>query len=212
MQNIIVSGTDPISNDLAEVIACTLASPHAMKKAQEELDVHVGKDRNVDKSDISNLVYLQAIVKETFRLSTSASSTTVVREALQDCQIDGYHVPAGTHVVVNGWQLHYDPRVWSDPCEIRPERFLTGRHAGVEPGAIIFEYFPFGSGRRSCPGISFSLQIIHLALARVIHGFDLAVPSDAPPLKLAHASSLGSLNSDPIQVLFTPRLSPDLYQ
>lgn len=81
MENISVSGTDPISNHLAEAIACTLASPHVLKKAQEEVDVHVGKDRNVDKSDISNLVYLRAIVKETFLLATSASSITVVREA-----------------------------------------------------------------------------------------------------------------------------------
>ncbi|KAJ8618496.1 hypothetical protein MRB53_014682 [Persea americana] len=127
--------------------------------------------------------------------------------------INGYHVPAGTQVMVNIWKLHQDPRVWSDPCQFRPERFLTS-HVGVEPRGQHFEYIPFGSGRRSCPGISFALQVIHLVLAHVIHGFDLAVPTDAP-FKTAQAQaqawSLGSPKSDPIKVHFNPRLSPELY-
>ncbi|KAJ8618498.1 hypothetical protein MRB53_014684 [Persea americana] len=209
---LILGGTDATSVNLARAIALVVTSPHVLKKAQEELDIHVGRDRNVDESDIKNLIYLQAIAKEALRLGPD-DSATVAREAMQDCKINGYHVPAGTQVMANIWKLHQDPRVWSDPCQFRPERFLT-KHAGVEPRGQHFEYIPFGSGRRSCPGISFALQVIHLVLARVIHGFDLAVPTDAP-FKTAQAQaqawSLGSPKSDPIKVLFNPRLSPELY-
>lgn len=212
LQSLILGGTDTTSVTLARAIALVLANPQVMEKAQEELDIHVGKGRSVDESDIKKLVYLQAIVKETFRHSPSAP-IGVPRETMQDCKIDGYHVPVGTQVIVNVWKLQQDPRVWSDPHEFQPDRFLTG-HAGVEPRGQHFEYIPFGSGRRSCPGISFALQVIHLVLARVIHGFDLAVPTDAP-FKTAQAQaqawSLGSPKSDPIKVLFNPRLSPELY-
>lgn len=211
LQSLILGGTDATSVNLAKAIALVMANPHVLKKAQEELEIHVGKDRNVDESDITNLVYLQAITKEALRLSPDDSAPGT-REAIQDCKIDGYHVAAGTQVMINVWKLQRDPRVWSDPCEFRPERFLTS-HAGVEPMGQHFEYIPFGSGRRSCPGISFALQVIHLALARVIHGFNLAVHTDAPINTVqAQAWSAGSRKSDPIQVLFTPRLSHKLYQ
>lgn len=210
MQALILGGTDATSVNLARAIALVVTSPHVLKKAQEELDIHVGKDRNVDESDIKNLIYLQAIAKEALRLGPE-DSATVAREAMKDFKINGYHVPAGTRVMVNIWKLHQDPRLWSDPLEFRPERFLTS-HEGVEPRGQHFEYIPFGSGRRSCPGISFALQVIHLVLARVIHGFDLAVPTDAPiKTAQAQAQSLGSPKSDPIKVLFNPRLSPNLY-
>ncbi|XXG60198.1 hypothetical protein AAC387_Pa04g2163 [Persea americana] len=64
---------------------------------------------------------------------------------------------------------------------------------------------------RTCPGISFALHVIYLALARVIHGFDLVVPSDAL-IKMSRAINFGTRNSDPIQVMFNPRLSQELYE
>lgn len=206
MQSIILGGTEGTSGNLARAISFVLTNPQVLKKAQEELDIHVGKDRNVDESDIANLVYLQAILKETLRL-TPDSSVTIAREAMHDCQVDGYHVPAGTRVMVNTWKLHRDPRVWSDPNEFRPERFLTS-HAGVEAMGQNFEYVPFGSGRRVCPGLSFALQVIHLAIARVIHSFDVAAFSQVEPLKMG----MGPGSSDSVQVLFSPRLSPELYR
>ncbi|KAJ8615261.1 hypothetical protein MRB53_034633 [Persea americana] len=112
---LILGGTDATSVNLARAIALVVTSPHVLKKAQEELDIHVGRDRNVDESDIKNLIYLQAIAKEALRLGPD-DSATVAREAMQDCKINGYHVPAaGTQVMVNIWKLHQDPRVWSDP-------------------------------------------------------------------------------------------------
>ncbi|KAI3686712.1 hypothetical protein L1987_80396 [Smallanthus sonchifolius] len=46
----------------------TSNNPLVLKKAQQELVNNVGRDRKVEESDMSNLVYLQAIIKETMRL------------------------------------------------------------------------------------------------------------------------------------------------
>jgi cytochrome P450 len=79
-------------------------------------------------------------------------------ESMEDCTLVGYHVPAGTRLLVNLPKLHHDPHVWVDPTEFRLERFLT-THKGVDVRGQHFELIPFGSGRRMCPGISFALQV-----------------------------------------------------
>ena len=96
----------------------------ALEKAQAELDIHVGKHRQVDGSDIKNLVYLQAIVKETLRFYPPGP-LSVPREAREDCTVVGFHIQAGTRLLVKIWKMHRDPGIWSDPLEFRPERFLS---------------------------------------------------------------------------------------
>ena len=75
-----------------------------MKQAQEELDIKVGRDRWVEQSDIQSLVYLKAIVKEALRLY-AAGTLLVPHEAMEDCSIGGYHIPKGTRLLVNAWNL-----------------------------------------------------------------------------------------------------------
>jgi cytochrome P450 len=50
------------------VMAELLQHPNIMKCAQAELDNIVGTNRLVEESDIQNLPYLQAILKENYRI------------------------------------------------------------------------------------------------------------------------------------------------
>ncbi|GAB2236101.1 hypothetical protein Droror1_Dr00027836 [Drosera rotundifolia] len=68
-----IGGSDTIAVTHTWALALLLNNGPALKKAQNELDMKIGKDRQVNESDIPKLVYLQAIVKETLRLSISAS-------------------------------------------------------------------------------------------------------------------------------------------
>jgi cytochrome P450 len=154
-----------------------LNNRRVLKKAQDELDVQVGKERAVKESDISQLVYLQAIVKEILRLYPPAP-LSAPREFCEDCIIGGYHVPKGTRLITNLWKIHIDPRIWSDPLTFQPERFLTTQK-DIDIRGKNFELIPFGSGRRVCPGISFGLQMIHLALASFLQMYEISTPSNA---------------------------------
>jgi cytochrome P450 len=134
---------------LTWTLSLLLNNQHVLRKAQDELNIHVGKDRHVDESDIKNFVYLQAIVKETLRLYPPAPIISL-RAAMEDCTLSlGYHVPAGTRLMVNAWKIHRNKHLWSDPLKFQPERFLTG-HKDIDVGGHNFELIPFGSGRRSC--------------------------------------------------------------
>ncbi|XP_059637725.1 cytochrome P450 CYP82D47-like [Cornus florida] len=203
-----LGATDSISVTLTWALSLLLNNPHALKKAQEELDIHVGRERQVTESDINNLVYLQAILKETLRLYP-AGQLLAPREAIEDCILGGYHVRAGTRLIVNLWKIHHDPRVWSDPFEFVPERFLT-THKELDVRGQHFELIPFGSGRRVCPGVSFALQITQLTLASLLHGFVVATPVDEP-VDMSESFGLSNPKATPLEVLITPRLSAELY-
>ncbi|XP_058082393.1 cytochrome P450 CYP82D47-like [Magnolia sinica] len=201
---LIIAGSDTTTASLTWALCLLLNNRDVLKKAKDELDIHVGRDREVDECDINNLVYLQAIVKETLRLYPSAP-VSVPHEATEDCQIGGFHVPASTRLFVNLWKLHRDPDVWSDPSKFQPERFIGG-HADVDFKGQRLEYIPFGAGRRSCPGYALALKILHLTLARLLHDFDITTPNDAP-VDMSEGIGLTLLKATQMEVILTPRRS-----
>ena len=190
-------------------LALLLNNRQALKKAKEELATYVGKDRHVEESDIKNLVYLQAIIKETLRLYPP-SPILALRAAMEDCTLsNGYHVTPGTRLLINVWQIHHDERVWTNPDEFQPERFLTS-HKDLDLRGQNYELLPFGAGRRACSGVSLALQVIHLSLASVLHCFEMDTPNNEP-VDMTESASLANVKATPLEVLLTPRLSPELY-
>ncbi|KAF3787788.1 Cytochrome P450 82C4 [Nymphaea thermarum] len=174
--SMITAGKDTTTAAMIRTIHLLLRHPNALKKVQEELDRHVGKERIVNESDLKNLVYLEAAIKESLRLGPP-TPLLALRESMEDCQVGGFYVPAGTRLMVNLWKIHHDLRVWSDPNEFQPERFLG---SNVDVHGKHFHFLPFGSGRRICPGISFALKIVHIALAHLLQGFDMKLlPADS---------------------------------
>ncbi|XXG55691.1 hypothetical protein AAC387_Pa03g3301 [Persea americana] len=206
---LILAGTDTTAATLTWALSLLLNNPGVLKKAQDELDTQVGKERNVEESDIQNLVYLQAIIKETMRLYPAAP-LAIPHQAMESCYINGYSVPAGTWLIPNLWKVQRDPRMWSDPEEFRPERFLTS-HSNIDFRGQHFEYIPFGSGRRSCPGISFAMQVMHLTLARLLHGFDVMSPL-GEPVDMSEGLGMTMPKMTPLEVLITPRLPSKVYE
>ncbi|OVA15439.1 Cytochrome P450 [Macleaya cordata] len=205
---LILGGSDTTMVSLVWALALLVNHPHVLKKVHDELDIHVGNERLVDESDIKNLTYLQAVIKETMRLYP-AGPLSGLRESTEDCTVAGYHVPAGTRLILNTWKIQRDPRVWSDPAEFKPERFLT-THVDVDVKGQNFELIPFGSGRRSCPGTSLALQVVSLTLARFIHGFEFSTPWNAPT-DMTESAGLTNVKATPLEVLVTPRLPSKLY-
>ncbi|XVE48621.1 hypothetical protein DITRI_Ditri01bG0016200 [Diplodiscus trichospermus] len=193
---------------LTWALSLLLNNRHVLRKAQDELDIHVGRDRQVEESDITNLVYLQAIIKETLRLYP-AGPLSVPREAMGDCTVAGFHIPAGTRLLVNLWKLQRDPSIWHKPNDFMPERFLSD-HVNLDVRGQKFELIPFGAGRRICPGITFALQFQHLALARLLHGFEWGTVSDKA-VDMSESPGMTIPKATPLEVTLTPRLPSMLY-
>ncbi|KAF3431673.1 hypothetical protein FNV43_RR26405 [Rhamnella rubrinervis] len=206
---LIIAGTDTTYLALNWALSLLLNHVKVLKTVQEELDTHVGKERWVDEGDMKNLVYLQAVIKEALRLYPSGP-LAVPHEAIEDCKVAGYYVPKGTRLLINIWKLHRDPRVWTDPEEFKPERFLS-THADLDVRGQNFAYIPFSSGRRKCPGISSAMQVLPLTLGRLIQGFNITTPLNQP-VDMTEGLAMTIDKANPVHVLLSPRLPHALYQ
>lgn len=154
-----------------------LHSPEVLSKAQLELEQVIGKGNPVEESDIARLPYLQAIVKETFRLHP-AVPLLLPRKAGADVEIEGFTVPKGAQVLVNTWAIGRDPSLWDEPSSFKPERFLGSE---IDVKGRNFELIPFGAGRRVCPGLPLAMRMLHLMLGSLIHSFDWKLEDGVTP-------------------------------
>ncbi|XP_031479228.1 cytochrome P450 CYP82D47-like [Nymphaea colorata] len=206
--SLVAAGTDTMSDTLEWALSALLNNRHVLEKAKEELDCKVGRERRVEESDIKNLPYLQAIIKETMRLYP-AGPLLVPHQSIEPIQLGGYHIPAGTILFVNTWKIHRDPTLWASPEEFRPERFLMS-HKEIAFGGQNFAFMPFGTGRRMCPGWTMALQVLHLTLARLLQSFEWSTPMDEP-VDMTEGFGLTMPKAAPLKVQLTPRLPPHLY-
>ncbi|KAG0473202.1 hypothetical protein HPP92_015059 [Vanilla planifolia] len=209
--DIIVASTDTSTTTIEWVMAELLYEPDRMRKAQHELDTVVGRDRPVEESDIPQLRYLGAVVKETLRLHPPVPLLVPHRPS-SDCVAGGFAIPAGTAVIINAWAIHRDPSRWEDPDEFSPERFLReGREQCEFLGGNEFGYLPFGAGRRACAAMALAERINLFALASLLHSFEWGLPEGAH-LELADTFGIVLRKAEPLVVVPKARLSkPELY-
>ncbi|XP_038897329.1 cytochrome P450 82A3-like [Benincasa hispida] len=206
--SMISGGTESTMVTLTWAISLMLNNPHTIEKAQQELDEIVGRERRVNESDINKLVYIQAIIKETMRLYPTAPLIGP-REFLQDCMVGDYFVSKGTQLIPNVWKIQTDPKIWPDPFEFKPERFLT-THKDVELKGKNFELLPFGTGRRGCPGVAFALQMEQFILAGFLHLFDVKNMT-SELIDMSERYGLANEKVTPLYVLVSPRLPSHIY-
>ncbi|CAN6676358.1 unnamed protein product [Malus baccata var. baccata] len=152
------AGTDTTSSTVEWAMAELLRNPEKLSKAQAELKQIIGKGKLVEESDVARLPYLQAIIKETFRLYPAAP-LLLPRKAETD----------GAQVFVNAWAIGRDPGIWDNPDSFVPERFLGSE---IDVTGQNFELIPFGGGRRMCPGWPLAMRMVNLMLGSLINCFD----------------------------------------
>lgn len=207
------AGTDTSSSTTEWAIAELIRNPGLMVSIQKELDTVVGANRLVNEMDLAHLPYLEAVVKETFRLHPS-TPLSLPRVANESCEIFNYHIPKGATLLVNVWAISRDPKEWSNPLEFKPERFLPGGEKfDVDIKGTNFEVIPFGAGRRICAGMSLGLRMVQLLTATLVHAFDWELENGLLPEKLNmdEAYGLTLQRGEPLLVHPRPRLAQHLY-
>ena len=210
-QDIFIAGTDTTAKTIEWTLAELINRPNIMNKAREEIYKVIGKTRLVEESDISSLPYIQAIVKESMRLHPAGAM--IFRESSKSCTVNGYHIPERTRLFVNNWGICRDPKHWEDPLEFKPERFLVEQGSGNSPLDVRGQHFhllPFGSGRRSCPGITLAMQVVQTSLAAMIQCFEWKAEGgrDGAVVDMEEALGLTLSRAHPLVCVPIPKLYP----
>ncbi|GFZ01920.1 cytochrome P450, family 706, subfamily A, polypeptide 5 [Actinidia rufa] len=172
--DIVTAGTDTSATIVEWVMAEIMHKPEVMKKVQEELSDVIGTNNTVEEPHLPKLHYLDAVVKETFRLHPPLPFLLPKRPD-KSCIVGGYTIPKDTRVLLNVWAMQRDPEVWDSPLEFKPERFL-GEASKWDYNGNNFQYLPFGSGRRVCAGLPLAEKMIMHFLASLLHSFNWSLP------------------------------------
>ncbi|KAM3201078.1 Cytochrome [Capsicum annuum] len=182
------AGTETSSTTTVWAMVEMMKNPSILAKAQEEVREAFKDKATFDKIDMEELKYLKLVIKETMRFHAPVP-LLVPRECREETNINGYTIPVKTKVMVNVWALGRDPKYWDDAESFKPERF---EKCSVDFVGNSFEYLPFGSGRRMCPGMSFGLANVYLPLAQLLYHFDWKLPTGIEPRALDVTESSGA--------------------
>lgn len=92
-----------------------------------------------------------------------------------DEELNGYKIPAGSHVVPLINSVHMDPNLWDEPEVFRPSRFIDGEGKIQIPPFFL----PFGVGRRMCLGDVLARMELFLFFSSIMHRFEISLPKGA---------------------------------
>ncbi|XP_062113763.1 cytochrome P450 71AU50-like [Humulus lupulus] len=185
--DMLVASLDTSSTAIEWVMSELIKHPTTMKKLQEELKIMVGMERMVEESDLEKLPYLDMVIKESMRLHPVAP-LLIPHAAMEDCTVDGSHIPQNSRVIIDIWTIGRDPKCWNEPEKFIPERFLG---SDIDFKGRDFKFFPFGSGRRGCPGMQLGLTVVRSMVAQLVHCFNWELPDGMVASELDMSEEFG---------------------
>jgi cytochrome P450 len=173
VMTLIFAGHETTASALSWTFWLLAQNPAAARRLREEVAEVLG-DRVPTAQDLPRLQYTANTVKEAMRLMPPA--WVIGRSPLADDEIEGYHVPAGSLVLLAPCVTHRDPSLWDAPETFDPDRFTPERSAGRHRMA----YYPFSDGPRGCIGKAFSMMEATLIVAMVASRFRLEIDPERP--------------------------------
>ncbi|KAK9062037.1 hypothetical protein SSX86_019221 [Deinandra increscens subsp. villosa] len=209
IMDIMFGGTETVASAIEWAMAELMHTPEAMKRVQQELVDVVGLDRRVEESDLEKLPYFKCVIKETLRLHPPIP--VALHQSSKATMIGDYHIPKGTRVMINIYAINRDKRTWQDPDVFDPSRFLHEKSPDFRGSN--YEFLPFGSGRRSCPGMQLGLYTLEMAVARLLHCFTWQLPAGMKPseIDMSDVFGLTAPKASRLVAVPTPRLSCPMY-
>lgn len=151
---------------MAWTILLLVQHPKVMASLYEELD-RVLKGAAPTVEQLKELPMLDHVINESHRLFPPIPLLT--RVATQDVVLGGYRIPKRTEIYLSLQHTHRQPDVFPEPTRFKPERWRT-----IDPSP--YDFLPFGTGSRTCPGMALAKLQMKLLLAMMLQRFRLETP------------------------------------
>ncbi|KAL0381977.1 UNVERIFIED_CONTAM: cytochrome [Sesamum calycinum] len=149
--------------------------------------------------------YLKAVVLEALRRHPPGHFV-LPHKVTQDVELDGYIIPKNALVNFMVADMGWDPKVWEDPMEFKPERFLDSSGDGFDiTGNREIKMMPFGAGRRICPGYALALLHLEYFVANLIWYFKWT-PLEGDEIDLSEKQEFTTVMKNPLRACISPRM------
>lgn len=170
---------------MSMMLAITL-HPNKYQKLQAEIDKHVPADRLPSFSDMQNLPYLRAFVKENLRWRPVTAGGLPHKLTARDDVYDGYIIRKNSIIHPVQWAIHRDATLYPDPESFIPERWLEPSYPTYKEPLTVYpnlqNYSNFGFGRRICVGQNVAERSLYIEAAMIAWACDIAaIPGKTPP-------------------------------
>jgi cytochrome P450 len=162
MLTLLLAGHETTATTLAWTLHHLLEHPEWLARLRAELR-EVGGG-SVQPDHIDRLVLLDAVIKETLRLTPIVPM--VGRLLTKPATIGGIALPAGAVALASIYLVHRRADLWPEPARFDPSRFVGKK---VDPTT----YFPFGGGTRRCLGMAFANYEMKIVLATILSRVEL---------------------------------------
>jgi len=162
---LLLAGHETTATSVAWAIERLVRHPEKLARLVAEIDAAAGAEAAEEGGGEE---YMRAVVNETLRVRPVVPM--VARLLTEDLQVGAYNLPKGTRVFPSIYLTNRNPRVYQDPQEFRPERFL-------DESPDTFAWIPFGGGIRRCIGASFAQLEMKLILRTVLSELEPSLPS-----------------------------------
>jgi cytochrome P450 len=169
---IFVAGYETTAIALAWAVDYVARDEALQNRLSAEIDSVVGQDAP-DMMALRSLDLVKRTFQEALRIRPSA--WFLPRLTVEDDEIDGFSIPAGTQVALMINHIHHHPDHWDAPERFDPDRF----YKDVAQTRHSFAYVPFGAGQRQCIGRDFAYMEGQLILARLLQRYRIR-PNGAP--------------------------------
>jgi cytochrome P450 len=170
------AGSDTTAITLRAIFYHLLCNPETMKRLRQELDRDAVFDEDglATWSNVHELPYLSAVIKEGLRCHPAAGLSLERVVPSTGLTIGSYSIPPGTIVGCNAWVIHQSESVFGDHTELfRPERWLEADEA--QRNGMNNMLFSFGAGTRSCIGKNISLLEMYKLVPALLHRFEVSL-------------------------------------
>ncbi|OVA05257.1 Cytochrome P450 [Macleaya cordata] len=182
---ILNAGTDTTATALQWIMANLVKHQDIQSKLVDEIKQVLAlkstddDDNEIKEEDVEKMPYLKAVVLEGLRRHPPGHFL-FPHAVTEDVNLDGYVIPKDATVNFMVAEIGWDPKLWKDPMEFKPERFLSGGEAGSEElfditGTREIKMLPFGAGRRICPGVNLALLHLGYFVANLVREFEWTV-------------------------------------
>ncbi|CAI2357208.1 unnamed protein product [Caenorhabditis sp. 36 PRJEB53466] len=151
-----------------------LNNQEVQEKCHKELVSVFGNDLP-DMSQMNQTPYVRATLSEIQRLA-NVLPWAIPHKTLEECEIGEHKIPVNTEIIPALGAVLFDPDVFTNPKEFKPERFLDaeGKYRVME------EFRPFGLGPRVCLGERVARTELYLIFASLFQNFRFYLNRDDP--------------------------------